>query len=76
MGGLTKKEFQNKYGYSDETMKRIDIVYKLFHGQILTHNEYAWIEDNKYVIKPEDKEVYTDTLIKVVISPARVGQRT
>lgn len=57
MGGLTKKEFQNKYGYSDETMKRIDIVYKLFHGQRLTHNDYAWIEDNRFAKSPESDSV-------------------
>lgn len=54
---MNKKEFQNKYGYSDETMKRIDIVYKLFHGQRLTHNDYAWIEDNRFAKSPEPDSV-------------------
>lgn len=54
---MNKKEFQNKYGYSDETMKLIDIVYKLFHGQRLTHNDYAWIKDNRFAKSPEPDSV-------------------
>ena len=54
---MNKKEFQNKYGYSDELMKQIDIVYKLFHGQRLTHNDYAWIEDNRFAKSPESDSV-------------------
>lgn len=40
---MDRLAFQKHYGYTDEQMKRIDIIYKLFHGQKLTVKDYAWI---------------------------------
>lgn len=34
---MTRKEWQEAWGVSDETMQRIDLVLKLFHGKKIKH---------------------------------------